>query len=54
MSDQPTLTGQVKRFARVGATMGGVAARLAGGRLLGRDPDRGDNAAALKEALGCL
>ncbi len=40
------------RYARVGANVGGVAARIAGARLLGaRDPG---NAAALAQALGGL
>ena len=54
MSENPTLAGRIKRHARVGAAMGGVAARLAGGRFLGLDTDRGEHAIALKEALGGL
>jgi predicted unusual protein kinase regulating ubiquinone biosynthesis (AarF/ABC1/UbiB family) len=42
------------RYARVGANMGGVAARLAGARFLGLDLDRSRNAAELAAALGSL
>ena len=41
------------RYARVGANMGGVAARMAGARLLGGN-DESANAAALGKALGGL
>src|SRR5215468_6557756 len=42
------------RYARVGANMSGVAARLAGARLFGLDLDRGQNAMELAAALGGL
>ncbi|MFG1400954.1 ABC1 kinase family protein [Xanthobacter sediminis] len=42
------------RYAKVGANVGGVAARIAGNRLLGRADRAGDNAAALASALGGL
>lgn len=42
------------RYAKVGANVGGVAARIAGNRLLGRGDRAGDNAAALASALGGL
>src|SRR5438477_11525512 len=42
------------RYARVGANMGGVAARIAGARLLGLTLDRGRNAIELAAALGGL
>ncbi|AWM88338.1 AarF/ABC1/UbiB kinase family protein [Microvirga sp. 17 mud 1-3] len=42
------------RYARVGANMGGVAARMAGARLFGRDGLNASNAAALAQALGGL
>jgi predicted unusual protein kinase regulating ubiquinone biosynthesis (AarF/ABC1/UbiB family) len=42
------------RYARVGANMGGVAARMAGARLFGRDGQNAPNAAALAQALGGL
>src|SRR5438128_12439871 len=42
------------RYARVGANMSGVAARIAGARLFGFDLDRGRNALELAAALGGL
>jgi predicted unusual protein kinase regulating ubiquinone biosynthesis (AarF/ABC1/UbiB family) len=42
------------RYARVGANVGGVAARIAGARLFGLDLDRARNAAELAAALGGL
>jgi predicted unusual protein kinase regulating ubiquinone biosynthesis (AarF/ABC1/UbiB family) len=42
------------RYARVGANMSGVAARIAGARLFGLALDRGKNAAELAAALGGL
>jgi predicted unusual protein kinase regulating ubiquinone biosynthesis (AarF/ABC1/UbiB family) len=42
------------RYARVGANVGGVAARMAGARLLGRGPNRSRDAAELAAALGGL
>src|SRR5262249_21258845 len=42
------------RYARVGANVGGVAARMAGSRLLGRGPNRSRDAAELAAALGGL
>src|SRR6267142_5796978 len=42
------------RYARVGADMGGIAARLAGARFLGLPLDRGRNAIDLAAALGGL
>jgi predicted unusual protein kinase regulating ubiquinone biosynthesis (AarF/ABC1/UbiB family) len=49
-----TLTGRVKRYARVGTAVGGMAARYAGGRVFGLPLDRGEHAAELKAALGGL
>ena len=42
------------RYARVGANMGGIAARFAGARFLGLTLDRGRNAIELAAALGGL
>jgi predicted unusual protein kinase regulating ubiquinone biosynthesis (AarF/ABC1/UbiB family) len=42
------------RYARVGANVGGVAARYAGRRLLGGEADRAGEASALSGALGRL
>src|SRR5580693_5668793 len=50
MSDEDSFTGRVRRYARVGTAMGGLAARLAGERYLGIDIDRGRHAADLKVA----
>jgi predicted unusual protein kinase regulating ubiquinone biosynthesis (AarF/ABC1/UbiB family) len=48
------LTARAARYARVGKNVGGVAARMAGARLLGMEIDRGRNAADLAAALGGL
>lgn len=48
------LTGRIGRYAKVGTNVGGIAARVAGARLFGRDVDRDKNAAALAKALGGL
>jgi predicted unusual protein kinase regulating ubiquinone biosynthesis (AarF/ABC1/UbiB family) len=45
---------RVRRYAEVGVGIGGYAARRAGQRALGQDPDRARNAAALRAALGGL
>src|ERR1700723_1983859 len=48
------LTARAARYARVGANVGGVAARYAGRRLMGSEPDRAGDANALSSALGRL
>src|ERR671928_664078 len=48
------LSARAARYARVGANVGGVAARMAGARLFGLDLDRGKNAMELAAALGGL
>jgi predicted unusual protein kinase regulating ubiquinone biosynthesis (AarF/ABC1/UbiB family) len=53
-SERNRLTRRVTRYARVGASVGGVAARMAGARLLGRDLSDKKNAASLAAALGGL
>ena len=45
---------RARRYARVGTSVGGVAARMAGQRVLRRPPDRSGNALALAAALGGL
>ena len=45
---------RARRYARVGTNVGGIAARIAGARLLGLGFDRGANAIALATALGGL
>src|SRR3954471_3202499 len=52
MTDENSLTGRVRRYARVGSAMAGLGARLAGERYLGMPLDRGRHAADLKAALG--
>lgn len=54
-TEQNRFSARATRYARVGANVGGVAARIAGGMLMGRSSD-GDrrNAAALTAALGGL
>ena len=56
MADQERnrLTARAARYARVGANVGGVAARIAGARFFGFDLDRAKNAAELAAALGGL
>src|SRR5512134_2293913 len=54
LADFDTLGGRLKRYARVGTTMGGIAARFAGNRLFGFTIDRPEHAAELKAALGGL
>ncbi|MCB2109148.1 MAG: AarF/ABC1/UbiB kinase family protein [Rhodobacteraceae bacterium] len=53
-SERNTLGGRVKRYAQVGTSIGGFAARIAGERFLGRKGDRSKNAEDLKNALGGL
>jgi predicted unusual protein kinase regulating ubiquinone biosynthesis (AarF/ABC1/UbiB family) len=53
-SERNRLFARAARYARVGANVGGVAARMAGARLFGFDLDRGKNAIELAAALGGL
>ena len=48
------LSARVLRYGKVGANVGGVAARIAGRRLFGLEPGRHKDAAALAAALGGL
>lgn len=48
------MSARVSRYARVGANVGGVAARIAGSKLFGLDGRDQGNAAALAQALGGL
>ncbi|MEA2781917.1 MAG: hypothetical protein QOK29_3461 [Rhodospirillaceae bacterium] len=54
MTENDNIAGRVRRYARVGAAVGGLAARLAGQRYLGVKLDRGRHAAELAAALGGL
>jgi predicted unusual protein kinase regulating ubiquinone biosynthesis (AarF/ABC1/UbiB family) len=49
-----SLGGRLGRYARVGTSVGGLAARLAGERYLGLSLDRDRHAAELRSALGGL
>ena len=49
-----TLTGRMRRYARVSTTVGSLAARVAGERYLGIKIERDKHAESLKEALGGL
>ncbi|HYP57211.1 MAG TPA: AarF/ABC1/UbiB kinase family protein, partial [Beijerinckia sp.] len=42
------------RYAKVGANVGGIAARIAGAKLVGARGAHASNAAALAQALGSL
>jgi len=53
-SEENSLSGRLSRYARVGANVGGVAARVAATRLFNRQGDDLSNAKALTEALGGL
>jgi predicted unusual protein kinase regulating ubiquinone biosynthesis (AarF/ABC1/UbiB family) len=53
-SEANRFSARAARYARVGANMSGVAARMAGNRLFGRDGQDASNAAALAQALGGL
>jgi predicted unusual protein kinase regulating ubiquinone biosynthesis (AarF/ABC1/UbiB family) len=52
--ERATLGGRMRRYARVGTAVGGLAARLAGNRYLGVEIDRDRHARALRDALGGL
>ncbi len=53
-SEKNRFSARAARYARVGANVGGVAARYAGRRLLGGEADRAGDASALSSALGRL
>src|SRR5512138_518043 len=48
------LSGRVRRYARVGTSVGGLAAQVVGARFLGLGLDRGKHSSELKAALGGL
>src|ERR671936_2881139 len=52
--EQNRFSARAARYARVGANVGGVAAKFAASRLLGLALDRGRNATELAAALGGL
>jgi len=53
-AEKNRFSARAARYARVGANVGGVAARYAGRRLLGGTPNRAGEALALSSALGRL
>ncbi|HWW34122.1 MAG TPA: AarF/UbiB family protein [Xanthobacteraceae bacterium] len=53
-SEKNRFSARAARYARVGANVGGVAARYAGRRILGATPNRAGEASALASALGNL
>ena len=48
------LAGRMRRYARVGTSVGGLAAQMVGARFLGIDLNRGRHSAELRAALGGL
>lgn len=54
MSEDDSTIGRVRRYAKVGASVGGLAARLGAERMLGVRMDRGKHASDLRAALGGL
>ena len=53
-SEGDSVTGRIRRYAKVGTAGGGLAARLAGDRVFGLSIDRPEHAKDLKNALGGL
>src|SRR3569832_400063 len=53
-SERNRFSARARRYASVGTKVGGVAARMAGQRLVGAQDTRGGNALALASALGGL
>ena len=54
MSDRSNLFGELRRMARTSGAMGGIAARVAGERMLGIKTDRASHAEDLRTILGGL
>lgn len=54
MAEEDSTLGRVRRYAKVGASVGGLAAKLGAERMLGVKLDRGRHAAELRAALGGL
>jgi len=52
--DETTLGGKLMRYTRVGGTMAGLAAKIAGERYFGIKIERGEHASQLTQALGNL
>jgi len=54
MAERDSTLGRVRRYAKVGASVGGLAARLGAERVLGVKMDRAQHAVDLRNALGGL
>lgn len=54
MAEEDSTLGRVRRYAKVGASVGGLAAKLGAERVLGVKLDRGRHASELRAALGGL
>jgi len=52
--EENSIGGRLKRYARVGAAVGGLGVRFGAGRLFGMEVDKGKHAAELTAALGGL
>ena len=52
--DENKLSGRLRRYVKVGGTIGGLAGKIATTRLLGRDLNQSKNAKELESALGGL
>ena len=52
--DENRLGSRLRRYTRVGTSLGGLAVQLGANRVLGTKLDQGKHAAALKDALGDL
>ena len=53
-SEDTSIRGQARRYARVGGAVGGLALRFAGSKYLGMEIDKDRHASDLKAALGGL
>jgi predicted unusual protein kinase regulating ubiquinone biosynthesis (AarF/ABC1/UbiB family) len=54
MPDKSTISGRVKRYAKVSSAAAGMAARVAGEKVFGLEVDHGKHASELRAALGSL
>jgi predicted unusual protein kinase regulating ubiquinone biosynthesis (AarF/ABC1/UbiB family) len=52
--EESRLGGRIRRYARVGTSVGGLAAQVVGSRYLGLNLDRGQHSSDLRAALGGL
>ena len=54
MSEDNSFTGRVRRYAKVGGAVSGVAAKAVGGRVFGIKLDKAEHAREIQMALGGL